>query len=205
MSQIQQIYKARNTILRHLESQNFNVAEYNLFSVNEIDAMLTNNQLDMLINDEQRQRKVYVKFYTDTKQFRPQALDEIVEDLFLVETVLTKRDTLVVIIDAEPNDTLIEKLKYVYAHNGIFIVVHNIKRLQYNILEHNLVPSARVLSEPETTELFQTYNLKSVAQLPEISRFDPQALAIMLRPGEVCSLERNSATALKTTYYRACV
>ena len=205
MSQIQQIYKARNTILKHLSAQNYDVSEYNLFSVNEIDAMLANNQLDMLVSDEDTQRKTYVKFYVDAKQFRPQVLDEIIEDLFLVETVLTKRDTLVVVIDAEPNDTMTEKMKYLLAHSGIFVVVHNIRRLQFNVLEHRMVPPVRVLSEGETAQLFAHYNLKSVAQLPEISRFDPQALAILLRPGQVCAIERDSATALKTMYYRACV
>ena len=204
MSQIQQIYKARNTIIKQLVAQNYDVSEYNLFSVNEIDAMLSNNQLDMLVSDDDTQRKAYVKFYVDAKQFRPQVLDEIIEDLFLVETVLTKRDTLVVVIDAEPNDTMIEKMKYLLAHSGIFVVVHNIRRLQFNVLEHRLVPPVRVLSEGEAAELCAHYNLKSVVQLPEISRFDPQALAILLRPGQVCAIERDSATALKTMYYRAC-
>lgn len=204
MSQIQNIYKARKTILQQLAAQNYDVSEYNQFSVNEIDAMLSNNQLDMLVSDDDTQRKVYVKFYVETKQFRPQVLDEIIEDLFLVETVLTKNDTLVVIVDTDPNDTMVEKLKYLFAHSGIFVVFHNIRRLQFNVLEHRLVPPVRVLSETETKELLVNYNLKSVEQLPEISRFDPQALAILLRPGQVCAIERDSATALKTMYYRAC-
>ena len=67
MSQIQNIYKARKTILQQLAAQNYDVSEYNQFSVNEIDAMLSNNQLDMLAVDDETQRKTYVKFYVDTK------------------------------------------------------------------------------------------------------------------------------------------
>jgi DNA-directed RNA polymerase subunit H (RpoH/RPB5) len=204
MSQIQTIYKARKTILQQLASQNYDVSEYSQFSVNEIDAMLANNQLDMLVSDVDTQRKAYVKFHIDAKQFRPQVLDEVIEDLFLIETVLTKNDTLIAIVDTDPNDTMVEKLKYLFAHSGIFVVFHNIRRLQFNVLEHRLVPPVRVLSDIETTELLVSYNLKTTEQLPEISRFDPQALAILLRPGQVCAIERDSATALKTMYYRAC-
>jgi DNA-directed RNA polymerase subunit H (RpoH/RPB5) len=41
--------------------------------------------------------------------------------------------------------------------------------------------------------------------LPEISRFDPLALAIALRPGQVAKFIRNSATALHQDYFRICV
>ena len=49
------------------------------------------------------------------------------------------------------------------------------------------------------------YSLKDVKQLPEISRFDPQALAMCLRPGQICSLNRDSVTALNYKYYRYCI
>jgi DNA-directed RNA polymerase subunit H (RpoH/RPB5) len=51
----------------------------------------------------------------------------------------------------------------------------------------------------------QKYNLKNLSQLPEISRFDPVALLINLRPGQVCKIERPSITSIKTDYYRVCV
>jgi len=49
------------------------------------------------------------------------------------------------------------------------------------------------------------YQIKSKTQLPEISRFDPQALVIGIRPGEICKIQRPSSTALTTDYYRVCV
>jgi DNA-directed RNA polymerase subunit H (RpoH/RPB5) len=41
--------------------------------------------------------------------------------------------------------------------------------------------------------------------LPEISRFDPQALVVGLRPGDICKIDRSSVTALNTNYYRICI
>jgi DNA-directed RNA polymerase subunit H (RpoH/RPB5) len=132
-------------------------------------------------------------------------LDDIIEDLFTIENVLTKDDTLIVIIEDEPNDTIIAKLKYLYDHDGIFVVIHNIKRLQFNILEHALVPNCVILEEDQIKELKENFNINNLKQLPEISRFDPQALAICLRPGQICKFERSSATALRYNYYRICI
>ena len=54
-------------------------------------------------------------------------------------------------------------------------------------------------------ELKKTQNISSLKLLPEISRFDPQALAIALRPGQVAKFTRTSATALTSLYYRICI
>jgi DNA-directed RNA polymerase subunit H (RpoH/RPB5) len=204
-NRILSIYKSRNTLLELLNYQDYNVYEYNEFSINEIDAMHNNEQLDMLINHDTNNKKVYIKYYFTSKQIKPQNLDDIIEDLFTIENVLTKDDTLIVVIEDEPNDTIIAKLKYLYDHDGIFVVIHNIKRLQFNILEHALVPNCVILDDSEIKELQQKFNINNLKQLPEISRFDPQALAICLRPGQVCKFERNSATALTYNYYRICI
>ena len=204
-NRILRIYKSRVNVLKQLANQGYNVTDYSEFSINEIDTMFSNKQLDMLVTNENTDKKTYVKYYLDAKQVRPQYLDEIIEDLYSVETILTKDDTLIVIIDGEPNETIITKVNYLYNHDGIFVVIHNISRLQFNIMEHSLVPPIKILSSAETVQLLSTYKLKDTTQLPEISRFDPQALAISLRPGQVCEIERKSVTAMKYEYYRLCV
>jgi len=204
-NKILRIYKSRATVLKLLQTQGYNVTDYSEFSINEIDTMFSNKQLDMLVTNENTEKKTYVKYYLDAKQVRPQYLDEIIEDLFSVDTVLSKDDTLIIIIDSEPNETIISKVNYLYDHDGIFVVIHNISRLQFNILEHSLVPPIKILSDGETVQLLTKYNLKDTTQLPEISRFDPQALAISMRPGQVCEITRNSVTVTKYNYYRVCV
>jgi hypothetical protein len=89
-NRILSIYKSRKTILEQLYNQDYNVNEYNEFSINEIDAMLTNEQLDMLITQNTNNKKVYIKYYFISKQIKPQNLDDIIEDLFTIENVLTK-------------------------------------------------------------------------------------------------------------------
>ena len=159
---------------------------------------------------------IYVKYMLTKSTIRLQAIDDLVEFLFDIEKILTKSDTLVIVVNDEPNESMIAKLKYLYDNRGIFIVMHNIHRLQQNILKHSLVPKHRglaMISRPKdkfdtktnTQEIMDKYKLKSLSQLPEISRFDPIALLIMLRPGQVCEIERKSVTSVSTLYYRICV
>jgi DNA-directed RNA polymerase subunit H (RpoH/RPB5) len=205
-NRILSIYKSRSTILEILsDNLGYDTTEYEAFSINEIDAMYSNSQLDMLLKHKESERKVYIKYYLTAKQIRPANLDDIIEDLFIIENVLTKEDTLVIITEDEPNDTITTKLKYLYDHDGIFVVIHNIRRLQYNILNHKLVPECTILKDKEIDDLKKKHNITNPMQLPEISRFDPQALAMCLRPGNICEFKRNSATAMFYNYYRICV
>lgn len=204
-NRILRIYKSRKTILEILEKhQGYDTSDYSEFSVNEIDTMLNNSQLDMLVTSENNS-KTYVKYFLDSKQIRPQNLDDIIEDLFMVDNILTKNDTLVIITEDEPNETIVARMKYLYDKDGIFVVIHNISRLQFNLLNHALVPSMRILNPEEQVEMMQKFNMKNISQFPEIGRFDPQALAMSMRPGQVGMFERDSITALKTEYYRVCV
>jgi len=204
-NRILSIYNSRNTILSFMKELGFDISNYEEFSINEIDAMNKNEQLDMLVTRESDGKKAYIKYLIHVKQVRKENIDQLVEDLYDIENILTKPDILVVITNDEPNDTIQQKISYLYDSSKIFIVMHNIKRLQYNILQHTLVPNATILSENKVEELKAKYNLKSLAQLPEISRFDPQALALCLRPGEVLELQRKSDTAMTYPYYRVCL
>lgn len=204
-NRILKLYKSRKTILEYLDDLDYETNEYVGFSINEIDAMYVNKQLDMLINHKSNDKKTYIKYYLDAKQIRPANLDNIIEDLFVIDNVLTKNDTLIIIIEEEPNDTIINRIKYLFDSEGIFIVIHNIQRLQFNLLNHALVPTTVILKDTEIEDIKKTYNIKTVQQLPEISRFDPLALAICMRPGQVCMIFRKSATALSYNYYRVCI
>jgi len=203
------ICKSRSVLLEQLESRDYNVDDYSQFSITEVDAMFTNSQLDMLIQHKTDGSKLYVKYNVSptqtTKQINKTTLDNIIEDLFSIEEVLQKKDTLIIVMDDEPNDTILEKLRYLYDRYGIFVILHNIQRLQFNILKHSIVPYMRVLKDDEVREVMQKYNIQNTKQFPEISRFDPQALAVGVRPGNVCYIARESPTALVYDYYRICV
>jgi len=207
-SLISQVYKSRSVILELMKKQGYNVSEYEGFSVNEVNTMKTNNQLDMMLEkisseNEEPNKKIYIRYYL-TKALRPNNLQEMIDDLFHVEETLTKKDTLFVVVKDDINDTLIGTLKHIWESDKIFIVLQPLKRLQFNILEHILVPPHRVLSSEETIEVKKRYNVMDEYQFPDISRFDPVAQAIGIRPGEVCEIIRPSRTAISAPYYRIC-
>jgi len=204
-SRILKLFKSRNTLIEQLEELQYDVSEHMDFSINEIDAMNNNTQLDFTLKHNKNERKIHVKYYLTSKQINRANLDNIIEDVYHIDNILTKNDTLVLIIEDEPNETTINKIKYLYNRDGIFAVIHNINRLQYNLLNHTLVPKCTILGNSEIDELKKKYNIMDTKQLPEISRFDPQALAKCMRPGQICKFERESSTALFYDYYRICV
>jgi DNA-directed RNA polymerase subunit H (RpoH/RPB5) len=203
-SSISSIYKSRKIILELLDSQGYNIEEYQNFSINEVNSMKINNQLDMLLEKRNVPEKIYVRYYLQ-KTIRPQNIQEIIDDLFNMEEILTKKDTLMIIIKEEMNETITNLLKHIWEQDEIFIIVQSIKRLQFNLLEHTLVPSHRILTDDELKDVKKKYNIMDDSQFPEISRFDPVARIIGIRPGQVCEIIRPSKTAINSYYYRICV
>jgi DNA-directed RNA polymerase subunit H len=209
---ISQIYQSRKTILELMDNQGFDVTGYSNFSVSEVNAMKQNNQLDMLLETKNEtlgektsiSKKVYIRYYL-AKTIRPANVQEMIDDLFVLTETLKKTDTLYIIIKDNVNETLINELKDIWERDGIFIVIESIKCLQFNILNHVLVPPHNIIDEDEVKKVITRYNITDKVQFPDISRFDPVARAICLRPGQVCQILRPSKTAITTNYYRICV
>ncbi len=104
-----------------------------------------------------------------------------------------------------PNDTIRNTLINLYEQDGVFVNVINIRRLQYNILDHILVPPHIVLSKEEGDEVKRKYNIIDDKQIPDISRFSPVSQIIGIRPGDLCRIYRQSKTAIKSEFYRVCL
>ena len=197
------VHKSRQTILQHLSNQGYNTDDYDNTSISEVHSMLQNKQLDMLVENNEK-NKVYVKYHL-AKSLRPQYIHDIIDDLFNLEQILSIKDTIVVIIKDEPNDTMINLLKHLYADQGIYIAIFNIARLQFNILEHIMVPNHKKLTDEEIVAFKKEFNITNNDQIPTISRFDPVALAIGLKPNNICQITRPSRISITSKYYRFCI
>jgi len=196
------ILKSRINLLAHLEYQGYDVSNYNNFSVNEIHAILVNNQLNMTLTGKDN-KKTHVIYHIE-KALRKENIGDYVEKVFNLEQILTKKDMLIIVMKTLPNDTIMNYLKQVWEEQGVFIVIHGLPKLRFNLLEHSFVPPHTVLSEKETTDVMTKYNIMDHSQIPSISRFDPVAMAIGLRPGQMCKIIRTSKTAIQIDYYRIC-
>ena len=202
-STIISIYNSRKNLLEILEERGFSVANYSNFSITDVGILTENNQLDMLLENSTTNKKIYVKYYV-TKLIKPQNIYDIVEDLFHLESILEKKDDLMIVIKDEPNDTLLENIKDIWTSDKIYISLVNIKRLQFNILKHTLVPKHTILSDDEKELFMKKYNILDNSQIPDISYFSPVSIVIGLRPNDVVKIERASRTSITSDFYRIC-
>jgi len=200
------LYKSRQNLLTLLREQGYDTKDYEEFSVNEVHVMSNNKQLDMLLSKSQKgdiSQKVYVKYHL-AKTLRRENINDYIDDLYNLEQVLTKTDTLVLIIRQEINEPIMNILNQIWEQEGIFITAFSIDRLQFNILEHEYVPKHILLTSDEMQNVKNKYGIKNNSELPDISRYDPVAQAIGMKPGEMCKIIRPSKTAITTEYYRIC-
>ena len=197
------IFKSRNNLLQQLKIQGYNVENYEGSNLTEVSSMVESKQMDMLIKNDDSSKKVYVKYHL-VKNLRLNNIQEYIDDLFNLESILTPTDNLVIVIKSEPNDSLIKAAQNIWEQQGVFVILYSIKRLQFNILDHSLVPPHRVLSKEDSDEIRKKFNITSDKQIPTISRFSPVSLAIGIRPGDICEIIRPSKTAINTLFYRIC-
>jgi len=207
-NKILQLYNSRKNILEMLEAYcDYDIKEYEGFSINEVDSMHGTSQLDMLISKKDKDVdivKTYIKYFLKGN-LTDSSLRPIIEDLYQLSDTLTSNDCLLIVYDGEPTESLQTHLDHLFKKDKIFVVVINLKRLQFNILKHHLVPMMEIMSKDEKEEFYKQYNVTHDGQLPEISRYDPQALAMCVRPGQLCKFYRKSPTSMTTNYYRLCV
>jgi len=202
---ISKIFNSRKIILNLAKRRGFNTDDYEDFTVNDILTLHTNKQLDMLLTNNDTGQKIYYKYHLTTK-IRPSQVQDYVEDLFQLEDppILRKNDDLVIISKDKINDVLKNLLRLEYEQNKYYINIYNLHDYLFNILDNNLVPKHEILSDEKKEEIKKKYNIIQESNWPEISRFDPAAVAIGIRPGQVTEITRNSPTALVTKYYRLC-
>lgn len=211
MNIILQNYKSREILLELLKRRDFVTEDYEGFDKNEIDTMTRNNTLDMLMTTSPENtplKKVYVKYLRVDESVSEALVNHTITDLYENSQVLSPQDMLVIVSNDEPNDKLQLYLTNLYENTkrSLFVTVLNIRRLQFNVLKHELQPrEIHILTAQEKADLFAKLNIRSNRDLPEISRFDPLALALFLRPGEVCRFVRDSPVAITAEYYRVCV
>ena len=200
------IYNARNNLMKLLDTRGYDISDYDEFSITDVNLMYQNKQLDLLLSkreDQADKKKIYVKYFLD-KVLRPVNIEELTDDLINLEKMIDKTDDLLIISINDPNDTINALIKEIWETKGIYIGIIGMKRLCFNILEHSLVPPHKVLSNNEKVGIKNKYNIKDDKMFPEISRLDPVAIAIGLRPTEVCEITRSSKNSVTSMYYRIC-
>lgn len=205
-STISNIYTSRNIILDLVNERGYDTSDYEDRSINDIQKMYNEKQLDMLLEkkDENDDRKLFIKYHL-TGRIGSTQIYEYIDDLYNLEEILTKDDDFIIITKDDTNDTLKKIMNTIWNKDNIYINIYNFNNYKFNILKHEMVPNHRVIDDNEKNDLMKKYNLINESQFPEISRYDPVAQAIGLRPGQVCEITRKSPTSIVTYYYRICL
>lgn len=201
---ISNIFKSRKIILEQSQLKGYDISEYDDFSINEIAILYANKQLDLLLVNPNTNKKIYFKYHLGTK-IRTNHIYDYIEDLYNIDEILTQEDDLIIVTKEKANDNLINFLDILYKKDNYYVNIYNYNDFVYNILENELVPPHRVISEEEKGNIMKKYNIVKESQFPEISRFDPISIVYCIRPGQVFEIIRSSPTSLLTKYYRLCI
>uniref|UniRef100_A0A6C0EM85 RNA polymerase subunit H/Rpb5 C-terminal domain-containing protein n=1 Tax=viral metagenome TaxID=1070528 RepID=A0A6C0EM85_9ZZZZ len=200
---ISKVYKSRIILLEILKARGFDTDDWGGFSVTEIETLYNNKQLDMLLENPTTNKKIFIKYHLATR-LGPVHVYDYVDDLFDIEDVLTTYDDLIIISKDKVNTTIQDLIEQSFIKDKRFVNIYNLNDYLFNILNHIMVPPHLILDDTEKKKVEQRYNVTNDSEFPEISRFDPVAKAIGLRPGELCEITRSSPTAVQTKYYRLC-
>jgi DNA-directed RNA polymerase subunit H (RpoH/RPB5) len=203
------LYVSRNNLIEIMKSRGFNVEEYAFFSMEQVASLASDNQLDLLLYNDKDDKRIFIKYSEGRldvhtlvdKLFKP----TINDDHETVPPILRTSDDLFIVTPEEAlNESLTETLNLLWERSKLYVSVCSVARLKFNVLKHKLVPKYRILNQKESDALLDKY-CASLAQLPEISRYDPPAVALGLRPGQIVYATRPSTTAKDEDFYRVCI
>jgi DNA-directed RNA polymerase subunit H (RpoH/RPB5) len=187
------VYRSRQILCRLMEARGKDTSSYHGESIQVVENMVHNDDVKMEFDN------IRVVYYLG-KGIRDSHIRNFIE-----ETELTPEQEMIVVLVTNPNDTIRKFQEYIYHTENLFVNVMYIRNLQFNILEHSLVPKHIILSEEEKKKVCEQYSITNYNQFPEISRFDPVSEAIGLQPDTLCRIIRNSKTAIQSEYFRMCI
>ena len=75
------------------------------------------------------------------------------------------------------------------------------KKIEFNIMNHDLVPLHQIISEKDKNDLLKKYKIEP-NQLPKILDNDPVCISIGAKPGQILKIIRKSHTADESFSYR---
>ena len=204
------IYKFRNTLLQYLDNRDYDISDYNNFSYQEVIEMCAQDQLDFIVEKKDKKKskkKIFIKHMLSSSLPKIRDLiNELYDTRKDIPSYLNVKnnDEIIFVISGKISKNLKQYKNKLFNNNKIFISFYNYKNHIYNILNHSFVPKHVKLTDEEKNELIEKYNITNMKNLPEISVYDPVAIRIGLRPGDICKIYRDSTTSIITKYYRYC-
>lgn len=224
---VEDIYRSRINLLKNLDRIGFDTQPFkdtDFKTVYEMCSSQHANLLNMVLakkgaadTDQLREpdqdhvldptARTFVHYHVGAKSavFKPSNLYDII-DYYRLQHQFAPNDTLTIVIAHDTNDTMLKTLSQVWENDRVFVNIFSIQQLQFCVQDHTFVPPHIPLSAGEKELVYRKFFIQKDENVPEISRFDPVAKAIGLRPGQLCHIKRPSKTAIvDEDFYRVCV
>ena len=185
------VYKSFTTIIEMLEDRKFNTGGLSKDSARELlEPFVASNKtlFEVIVNDA----KVIYCLSSKVKWSELKKLFED-EEAYSLYLLITKEKM------TQNNTKMLASMK-------LNLQVFDIKQLQFNISQHELVPKHELVSdENEVKEILEKFMIKSKFQLPIILKTDAMAKYLGLKNGDIVKISRASPTAGEYIVYRCCV
>ena len=207
------IYKSRKTLLTQFQERGIDTSNLlNNITENELRIMNKNSDIDFEV--KQDNYKISIKYLLNSKlrntTLRNQIINFMEEEKIIDEEGNLNKDIdvsnheLIFIIKENPNESLVKVVDEIYNEYKLYVNIFWINTLLFNILEHEYVPKHQKITNEDFKELKSMYNLNSKQQLPLISKHDPVAKVLGVRPGDIVKITRPSQSCGKYITYRCC-
>ena len=190
------LYKVRETILEMINDRGYLVPESENITFEEFVLKYNNKNIDIFINDEVKNKKIYVHFHNDIKNFSKSDLKNVMQKVI---SEFSDQDINLILLLREKENSAVSKelMKEAYKNVEVFLK----KNMLFNITHHVLVPKHILLTKEEEKDLLEKYNTNK-GKLPKISKVDPIAKYYGMKSDQVCKIIRKSPEVGEYIYYR---
>lgn len=190
------LYKVRQTILEMISDRGYNVPLSENISFEDFSLKYNNKNMDIFINDEIKNKKIYVHFHNEIKNYSKNDLKIIMQKL--ITQYEDANINLILLLKEKENSTVSKELtKDVYKNVEIFLK----KNMIFNITKHEYVAKHILLTKEEEKELLDKYNTTK-GKLPKLSKNDPVAKYYGMKLDQICKIIRKSPEVGEYPYYR---
>jgi len=172
------IYYNFNDMLKKHSKINKNIVD-KILKLYESEYIGENDSIILVINDKINETVTRLNYTTKTN---------ILNNYNIPESILNQLNSKNINISKE------------YFRNITFL---DIDTLQFNILEHELVPEHTPIYDKNKIKEILNQNNVTINQLPIISKNDPVAKLVRLVPGDICKINRINNSG-ENIYYRLC-
>ena len=190
------LYKVRETILEMINDRGITIPESENISFEEFSIKYNNKNLDIYISDELINKKIYVYFHNEVKNYSKGDLKNIMQKL--ISHYDDPDIGLILLLRDKENSAITKELnKDLYKNVEVFLK----KNMMFNITKHEYVPKHSILTKDEEKELLEKYNTTK-GKLPKISKTDPIAKYYGMKTDQICKIIRKSPEVGEYVYYR---